>query len=271
MAAPPRLIDAHLHLQDPPLIADLPGVLARAAAAGIDRLVVNGTREEDWPAVLALAQAHPQVVPCFGLHPWYVAARSPRWLQSLEEHLQAIPSAIGEIGLDRWITPRDEAGQEQVFRAQLDLACHLGRPVMIHSLRASDWMLQVLKSQLALPPGLLFHAFGGPAEMIGPLADLGARFSFGGSVLHEGHTRARQALLAVGPHLLLLETDSPDMPPPPEFRRHALLDAKGNPLNEPANLAGILTGVAALRGQDPDDLAALTCDNARRLLGDLIR
>src|SRR5512146_2502705 len=97
----PPLIDVHLHLADPALGADLAGVLQRAGEAGIGRMVCNGTCEEDWPRVLELSERHRAVVPCFGLHPWFVSARSKAWRDTLEQYLDKVPSAVGEIGLDR--------------------------------------------------------------------------------------------------------------------------------------------------------------------------
>jgi len=69
MASPePRLIDCHLHLQDPVLLATLDDVLARAAEAGVARFVCNGSCESDWPAVASLARRDSRILPCFGLH-----------------------------------------------------------------------------------------------------------------------------------------------------------------------------------------------------------
>ena len=114
------MIDAHNHLHDPRLAPHLPAILAELACLGVTRAVVNGTREDDWPAVAALARAHPWIVPSFGLHPWHIATRSPDWLAHLREQLDAHPgAAIGEIGLDRWIAGHDPEAQREVFIAQL--------------------------------------------------------------------------------------------------------------------------------------------------------
>ena len=82
-----RLFDSHCHLQDERLAPHLDGVLRRAAAAGVDAMLCCGSAESDWDAVRALAAAHPAVQPAFGLHPWYVADRSPKWLDSLRRYL----------------------------------------------------------------------------------------------------------------------------------------------------------------------------------------
>lgn len=262
------LWDSHAHLQDPELAPHLEAALRRAEAAGVRRIVCNGTRESDWPLVARLAKqmaaTHPTVIPCYGLHPWHVSERSARWLQTLETALTSGPSGVGEIGLDRWIEPRDEAAQESVFREQLALARRLNRPVMIHCLRAWDWLMRVLREEPPPDAGLLLHAFGGPLEGIQPLADMGAYFSFAGDVLFERKAQKRAALERIPPDRLLLETDAPDMIPPESFRAPALAGVRRPLLNEPANLAEILRGVAGLLGESPEGLAVRVLENSRR-------
>ena len=99
-----RWFDAHNHLQNSRLGNDPLGWVSAAAAAGIAGMVVNGTCEGDWPEVRRLAELCPSVIPAFGLHPWRVSARTPRWRDALIESLDQTPRAgLGEAGLDRWI------------------------------------------------------------------------------------------------------------------------------------------------------------------------
>jgi TatD DNase family protein len=262
------LWDSHAHLQDPELAPHLEAAMRRAEMAGVRHIVCNGTQEADWPLVAQLAKqavaTHPTVIPCYGLHPWHVKERSGQWLKSLETALTAGPSGVGEIGLDRWIEPRDEAAQETVFRAQLALARRLNRPVMIHCLRAWDWLMRVLREEPPPAAGMLLHAFGGPLDCIKPLANMGAYFSFAGDVLNERKLQKRAALLCIPPERLLLETDAPDLIPPELFRVLALTGVRRKQLNEPANLAEILRGVARLLGESPETLAIRVFENGRR-------
>src|SRR5271170_4416988 len=106
--------------------------MSAVQAEPIARMVVNASCEEDWPDVLAMARQYPQVLPSFGYHPWYVKERAPQWQSELARFLDAVPSAIGEIGLDRWIKGFDLPRQEEIFVWQLRLAAKRGLPVSIH-------------------------------------------------------------------------------------------------------------------------------------------
>jgi TatD DNase family protein len=116
--------------------------------------------------------------------------------------------------------------------------------------------------------GFLLHAYGGSAELAREFAALGAYFSFNGYFLGE-RQGARRAVFAVLPaDRLLVETDAPAMPPPPEFRPYPLPGvADGNPVNHPANIGAIYTGLAALRETALDRLTAQVAENFRRLFG----
>lgn len=258
--------DAHNHLQEEVLIPHLPGVMARARQAGVRRMICNGTHEGDWERVLELSREYEEIVPCFGLHPWFVQERSARWVERLEEYLDAAPAAVGEIGLDRWVQERDEVAQEEVFRAQLDVARRRGLPVMVHCLRAWGWLLKVLESEGVPEAGMVIHAYGGSAELLPELAAMGAYFSFGGSVLDERRQKAREALKRVVLQRLLVETDAPALPPPEAYREHVVLGDGGEAYNEPANLPAILRGLAEVRGETEEVVRRVCWENGKRLL-----
>ena len=221
-----RLFDAHNHLQDNRFPDDTASMLAECKEAGLVRMVVNGTRESDWDMVAQLAGQHPQVIPSFGLHPWFVPERSTDWLSRLEQLLDAWPSAVGEIGLDRWKPglPYDE--QEEVFLAQLSLAARRDLPVSIHCLKSWGRLLELLRENRKPDRGFLLHSYGGPAEMVEPLAKLGAYFGFPGYFAHERKHRQREVFRHVPPDRLLIETDAPDQTLPED--RVTIRLAKGS-------------------------------------------
>jgi TatD DNase family protein len=176
---------------------------------------------------------------------------------------------VGEIGLDRSTEERDQALQEQVFRAQLALARRHARPVTVHCLRAWGWLLEVLRGEPPLPAGMVVHAYGGATELLAPLARLGASFSFACNVLRPHTRRARAAAAAVPSGLLLVETDAPDIPPPATAGLPGPHLPDGRLRTEPAFAAAVLRGIAELRQVPADELAAAVMANACRLFGPL--
>lgn len=274
-----RLYDAHNHLQDDRLKPHLASILGSLESSGIQRMIVNGSCEADWPAVLELARQHPQVVPSFGYHPWYVRERTPDWQRELIRCLDAVPSAVGEIGLDKWIlenpsrldNPTGIAAlpeQEEVFVWQLRLAAERNLPASIHCLQAWGAMLEILRREPRPARGFVLHSYGGPKEMVVPLAKLGAYFSLPGYFAHERKQRQREAFLAVPPDRLLIETDAPDQLLPDARNRHPLTDAVSRqPLNHPANLAAVYEFAAELFGEPVEALAARVEENFQRVFG----
>jgi len=264
------MIDAHVHLQMAPLLEHAAEAVARARQQGVRRLVVNGTKPADWPQVAELASRFPEVIACFGVHPWEVSGCGDNWQNELARWLASTPSAVGEVGLDRWIEPRDEAAQERVFRLQLDLARRFDRPVMIHCLRAWDWLQRVFAEEMPLPRGFLLHAYGGSPEMIPHFARQGAYFSFSGSTFEAKRVKLREALRQMPADRLLIETDAPAMLPPAEMQPSHLVDAEGKPANEPANLPLVYAAAARLRGEPLEQLRLQVWHNAEAFLGVLL-
>ncbi len=267
----PRLYDAHNHLQDNRLGADLDAVVAATQESGVAKMVVNGSAEEDWPQVLSLARRYPQVIPSFGLHPWYVKDRSPNWQRELARHLDATPSAVGEVGLDRWIKDYDLPAQEEVFVWQLRLAAARDLPLSIHCLQAWGRMLELLQAGPRPQCGFLLHSYGGPRELVAPLAELGAYFSLPGYFAHERKSRQREAFRAVPADRLLIETDAPDQSLPPERVNHPLPnDSSGKPANHPANLGAIYRFAAELFHEPLEKLAIQVEANFFALFGGIM-
>jgi len=251
-----QLFDAHCHLQDERFAGQLPEVLNRAAQAGVRRMLCCGCHERNWDAVRALARAHPEIVPSFGIHPWYMEGRTEGWLEILDRFLSDQPSGVGEIGLDHAVTPRADEEQEAVFIAQLRLARRLKRPVSLHCRKAWERLRKIISQEGGVGRGGLIHSYSGSAELVKPFEEMGLYISFSGAVTRSGNKRGQQALAAVSPERLLIETDSPDLPPA----------GAAGAVNEPANLVLVALGAADILGRSPDWVAEQTFANASRLL-----
>ena len=250
-----RLFDCHNHIQDERLFPDLGNVLRRAAEAGVGEMGIKGCSEADWPRVAEIMRAHSGIHPSFGLHPWFIADRTPAWFRTLENLLRKYPRAgVGEIGIDHVITPRNDADQEQVFLQQLGLSRDLRRPVTIHCRRAWGRLIELLDRFGELPCGMLIHCFGGSAEVAQELVKRGGFISFSGSITRPNNRKAEAAINAVPADRLLIETDAPDILP----------STAAGPLNEPANVRLVLAKAAELRAMPEPELAELTFRNAQR-------
>ena len=281
------LYDAHNHLQDEALAPHLDAIVADLTDLPLAGAVVNGTCENDWSRVAALAARHPWVRPSYGLHPWDAGNRTEHWFERLREHLAADPhAAVGEIGLDRWMLQAREddprlAGlrraplpeQGEVMLKQLALAAGDNRPVTLHCLHAWGALCEILERVNLPERGFLLHAYAGPAELVPRFARLGAYFSFNPAFLPPEKTNrtgdsfpgnARlETFRHIPPDRLLIETDAPAMSPPPAWRTHALPDD----LNHPGNLLAAFHGLAAVLDQPPGELAPQLEANFLRLFG----
>ncbi len=261
------LYDAHNHLHDDRLTQERK-LWQALEAENIRLMVVNGSAESDWPAVLELAREHRQVIPSLGYHPWYVKERSGHWREVLVGSLEQGRAAVGEIGLDRWIKDYDLELQQEMFVTQLEIAAERNLPVSIHCLQAWGRLFELLNRGPRPECGFVLHSFGGPQEMIAPLAKLGAYFSFPGYFAHARKERQREAFRHVPPERLLIETDAPDQSLPPERVRYPLpVSADGKPVNHPANLGAVYQFAAELMEVPLEKLAVQVEQNFLRVFG----
>ena len=261
-----RLYDAHNHLQDDRLSARLDSILATLPATGLSCAVVNGSAEDDWESVAALARKHPWVLPSFGLHPWYVKERTPAWKERLLHYLAEFPhAAVGEVGLDRWIPDPDVPAQTEAFLWQLDVASRENRPATIHCLRAWGLLADLLADHAVPARGFLLHSYGGPAEMVPIFAKRGAYFSLSPYFCHPRKEQQARTFAQVPLDRLLAETDAPDMWPPDDQNPHPLLDPAQKPINHPANLTVSYQKLAELRDMPLESISEQIEINFQRL------
>lgn len=265
-----RFFDAHNHLQDERLRPALAGVIAECARVGVSVAVVNGSCEADWHDVFSLATSHSWILPSFGYHPWYVHKATEKWRDRLQRYLDAVPSAVGEIGLDRWKDGLDPVLQEEFFLAQLEIAVERDVPVSIHCLKAWGRLLELLSTHRTPRCGFLLHSYGGSAEMIPQLAKLGAYFSCPGCFLEKGKRKKLEVFRFVPSDRLLLETDAPDQCLPPSLDTYALRDEHAQRINHPALLPCVYEGVAQLLAIPLPELATSVSQNFERLFGKLL-
>jgi len=268
-----ELTDCHCHLQDSRFDSDLPEVMERAELAGVNRFVCNASAPSDWDKTVQISRDFPNILPCLGLHPLYVQnaecrIQNAEWADKLEEMLinttqkLSQPVGIGEIGIDHYVTPRDDMLQECVLRKQLRLASRLGRAVMLHTRHALDRVIEILSEKDVELPVFLLHGFGSSTERVDKIAAMGGYFSFSANILKTHHKKSRQAAATVPLDRILLESDAPDMPPPKEAVPENWDNyTKYRNRNEPAIVPTVLGELAKLRNMPIAELVAVIAEN----------
>ncbi|MEM7497062.1 MAG: TatD family hydrolase [Pseudomonadota bacterium] len=255
--APLRLVDSHCHLDFPELESELDAVVARAAAAGVTRMVTICTRLAAEPAVRAIAERHAGVFYAAGTHPMQVAEQPMITVETLEA-LAAHPKfvGIGETGLDYHYTAESAARQQESLRCHIEAARRTGLPLIIHARDADEDMARILSEEHAAGPyDCVMHCFSSGAALAETALGLGFYLSMSGIAAFKKSDALRAIFAAAPRERLLVETDSPYLAPPPHRGKRC----------EPAYTALTLRAVAEAFGDDPAALARQTTANFDRL------
>jgi TatD DNase family protein len=257
------LVDSHCHLDFPDFATELDGVVDRARAAGVGRIVTISTRVKQHAALLAIAERYPDVYCSVGTHPHHAHEE----LDMTVEHLVALTRAakvvaIGEAGLDYHYTYSPRDAQEQGFRRHVAAARQTGLPLVIHSRDADLDMAKILEEETgkgAFPAVL--HCFTGGQELAQRAIALGLYISFTGILTFKKSEDLRLIAAALPPDRILVETDAPYLAPGPYRGKR----------NEPAYVVETAKTLAAVRGVSNDEIARQTTENFYRLFSKVPR
>ncbi len=259
------LIDTHCHLDAAEFSADLDAVYQRALAAGLKTLVIPAVTRANFADVEAVCQRYSSCLPAWGMHPIYIDIHQESHLADLRAQIEAWrPVAIGEIGLDLFVPGLDFATQEYFYIEQLKIARDFDLPVLLHCRRANDQILKQLR-RFKIDKGIA-HAFSGSRQQADAYLKLGFKLGFGGAFTWTRASNLRALAKDLPLDAIVLETDSPDMPP-------AWIGAPGEAgkpgktgRNEPAEVARIAECLAELRGDSVDQVIRQTSANAQAIL-----
>jgi TatD DNase family protein len=251
------LIDSHCHLDFPDFAGELDGIVARARAAGIARIVTISTRVKRHGEVLAIAERFPEIYCSVGTHPHHAHEELDIGVEELVErtrHPRVV--AIGEAGLDYHYDLSPRAAQEQGFRNHIAAARITGLPLVIHSREADADMGRMLEEETAKGafPAVL-HCFTGTRELAERAIELGLFVSFTGILTFKKSDELRAIAQALPADRILVETDAPYLAP----GRH-----RGK-RNEPALVAETARVLAETRSVSPEEIARQTTENFFRL------
>jgi TatD DNase family protein len=253
-----NVIDTHAHLDDDKFQADLPEVLARAAAASVCRVITIATTAPTSVLSVGLAEKYGALSATVGIQPNHVAeAAADAWDQvvRLAGHPRVV--ALGETGLDRHWDFTPFAQQEDYFARHLELARQHELPVVIHCRKAEADVVRMLRQDFERhgPVRGVMHSFTGDAPTATACLEMGLYISFAGMITYKNAQDLRDVAKAVPFDRLLVETDSPYLAPVPVRGQR----------NEPAFVVHTLTCLASVRGMPAEDLARQTWTNARSL------
>ncbi len=257
------IYDTHAHLTFPDFVKDIPGLLERAAAAGITRIITIGTDLESSQRAVALAEAHAAVYAVVGWHPNDLAPAPDDVRPDLRElckHPKVV--AIGETGIDHFRLPSSNGGTEaedatwkerqiKIFRQQLELTAELELNAVIHQRAALEPTLEIFEEYSDRVRGQ-FHCFVDDAAGMRRVIGLGSLVSFTGIVTFKNAQEIRDTVAATPLDKLMVETDSPFLAPMP-FRGKRC---------EPAYTRFTAETVAEVKKISLAELSAATCATA---------
>jgi TatD DNase family protein len=251
------LADSHCHLNYDGVAEIQDAVLARARARGLTAMLNIATREREWAAVLATAEAHPDVWATVGIHPHEADAHAhvdTARLVAAAAHPRVV--GIGESGLDYHYDHSDRARQQASFRAHIAAARAAALPIVVHTRDAEDDTYTILAEEMGRGTySGVIHCFTASSSFADKALDLGLYISISGIVTFKNARDIQEVAARLPIERLLVETDAPFLAPVPH---------RGRP-GEPAFVADTVAFVAKLRGMDAGELAARTAANFHTL------
>jgi TatD DNase family protein len=251
------LVDSHCHLDFPDFAEDLDGIVARADAAGIGRLVTISTRVRQLPALQAIAERFPNVYCSVGTHPHHADEEDgiqAAELIELTKHPKVV--ALGEAGLDNFYEHGSHAAQERGFRSHIAAARATGLPLVIHTRDADEQCGHILEDEMAKGPfRAVLHCYTGGRELAMKAIAMGLSISFTGILTFKKSQSLRDLAAELPADRIMVETDAPYLAPG-KFRGKR---------NEPAYVVEIAKVLAETRGVTLEEISRQTTENFFRL------
>jgi TatD DNase family protein len=268
----PVFYDTHAHLSHPEFEVDVPEIIARAADAGIARIITVGTDLASNVRAIKLAEEYPHVFAVVGWHPSQ-ALEAPDDLRPALLELARHPKvvALGETGLDYYRLPSREPGsaaaeierykarQAALFRQHLEVAAELGLNCVIHQRHSLEDTLALFQP-FAARVRAVFHCFADDATVLKRILALGSLVSFTGILTFKNGQNTRDTLAAAPLDQFMLETDCPYLAPIPYRGKRC----------EPAYVKETAEVAAQVKGCSLEALSAATCATAEKFFGRLL-
>jgi len=249
------LVDSHCHLDFPDLAVNLDELLANMRDNEVGHALCVSVNLQDFPRVLALAEAHPNLFASVGVHPDYENLVEPQAAQlaTLACHPRVV--AIGETGLDYFRLKGDLEWQRERFRQHIRAARLCNKPLIIHTREAAADTLRIMAEEGADSVGGVMHCFTESWEVAQQAMEMNFYISFSGIVTFKKATNLKDIAKRMPLERMLVETDSPYLAPVPHRGK----------INQPAFVRHVAEEIAALRGITVNEVDAATTRNFFKL------
>lgn len=246
--------DTHAHYDDKAFDEDREVLLSSMPESGVELIVNPGCDEKSSAAAIAMAEKYPHVYAAVGFHPGEIENLGYNSLDDIAElarHPKCV--AIGEIGLDYYWDASRKGDQKELFKAQIELALELDKPVIVHDREAHEDSMKIVSAYTGLRG--VFHCYSGSVEMARELLKRGWYLGFDGPITYKNARKALDVLEMCPMDRILVETDSPYLSPVPNRGKR----------NDSRNLRFIIEKLAEIKGISPEEAAARTLQNGKTL------
>ena len=251
------LVDSHCHLDFPDFADDLDGIVARAEAAGVGRIVTISTRVRRLSGLLAIAERFPNVYCSVGTHPHHADEEDGMSAQELIEatrHPKVV--ALGEAGLDYFYENGSPAAQARGFRAHIAAARETGLPLVIHTRTADEDCQRILEDEMGKGAfKAVLHCYTGGRELAMRAIELGLSISFTGIITFKNSQVLRDLAAELPADRIMVETDAPYLAPGKHRGKR----------NEPSFVVDTAKVLAETRGVTLEEISRQTTENFFRL------
>lgn len=248
------LFDSHAHYNDEKFDGDRDELLSSMTKNNVGLIMNSCSSTDEIPAILEITEKYPFIYGSVGVHPHEVGDMTEKDIEVLRKYAQNEKiKAIGEIGLDYFYdnSPRDL--QKKWFARQIELACELNMPIIVHDRDAHADTMDILRQCHVERCGGVFHCYSGSAEMAKEILNLGMYIAFGGSLTFKNSVKPKEAAAVVPLDRILTETDCPYLAPEPYRGKR----------NSSLYMYRVAETLAGIKGVSVEEIEKATYENAK--------
>ncbi|WP_304093570.1 TatD family hydrolase [Methanobrevibacter ruminantium] len=245
------IIDTHCHIYNSEM-ENAEEIIKEAQKNNII-LILNGTDLESNEEALKLSEDYENVYAALGYFYTLADEITDEDIAILDNQLEKDKViAVGEIGLDYYKRKENKDKQIELFEKMLNLAEKHELPIIVHSRKAMQDTYDILKKHNVVGS---MHSYQGSCEMAVEFIKLGFYIGVGGTVTYKNNKKARKMLNKIGIGHVLLETDSPYLPP----------EEKRGEMNTPLNIKYVIKKIAEELDIEESEVIEITAENAKKL------